>query len=157
MFDPFEILGIEKKFTIDLKDLEKRYFEAQRQCHPDQFNGASSDKKAEVLKKSTQVNQAYLLLKDPLQRALFLLKDNKMEPLDHDPETLGLVIQWKERHEGGEDIASELEQMQEKLFIDLEDGFEKEDFEKVCLALYRQTYVQKLLKEMKKAKAEAVK
>lgn len=149
MFDPFEVLGLEKCYSLDIKVLEKRYFEEQRKSHPDQFVLANPDEKARALRKSTELNQAYLLLKDPLQRASFLLKDKNIELLSHDAETLGKVMMWNERFESGEDLTTELATENEALFKNVEEGFESGDFEKVRVALYLQTYIQKLLKEMK--------
>lgn len=149
MFDPFATLGLEKCYSLDMKLLEKRYFEEQKQTHPDQFVLGSPDEKAQALKKSTELNRAYLLLKDPLQRAMFLLKESEIEPLSHDAESLGQIMLWNERLESGEDLTVELRDEEETLLNGIKDAFEERDFEKVRVSLYQLTYVQKLLKEMR--------
>lgn len=65
----FEVLGLAPKFNLDSAELENAYFAAQRQWHPDRFVTKSADEKAEAAVKSTQVNDAYQTLKDPLLRA----------------------------------------------------------------------------------------
>src|SRR3990167_10966975 len=94
MFDPFEVLGLPQCFSLSLQDLEKRYFDAQRKTHPDRFSQAE---KEEASKKSAVVNQAYLLLKDPLERGIFLLKDAVVDPLTHHSEILMEMMEWRER------------------------------------------------------------
>lgn len=143
MFDPFEILGMQKHFSLNLQDLEKRYFEAQRKTHPDRFSQAE---KEGASKKSAGVNQAYLMLKDPLERGMFLLRDRGMEPITHHSEILMEMMMWRERLEGGEDLKDELKERETKLLQELEDGFVKKDYEVVRLGLYRLAYVQKLVR-----------
>ncbi len=147
MFDPFEVLRFEKCYSLDADVLEKRYFEAQKKSHPDRFTMASQAEKEDALKKSTALNQAYLLLKNPLQRAAFLLKAKGVEPLSHDSLFLEEVMVWNERLDAGENLKTELYGKEEALFKDLEEAFKKENDEKARVALYRLTYVQKMLKQ----------
>ncbi len=147
MFDPFEVMGLEKGYSLAVDELEKRYFEEQKKTHPDRFTLASGAEKDKALKKSIALNQAYLLLKDPLQRATFLLKGRGVEPLSQDPLFLGEVMVWNERLEAGEDLSLELKQKEERLFKELEDAFEEENDERARVSLYRLTYVRKLLKD----------
>ncbi len=141
MFDPFEILGLEKQFPLDLKVLEKSYFEAQRRTHPDRFIGASSEIRNQVLQQSSEVNQAYLTLKSPLSRAAYLLKSAGIEPLSHDPYFLEKVMGWNERMDKGENLKEELTREEEQLLKDLADGFEAHNYETARGALYRLTYI----------------
>jgi molecular chaperone HscB len=147
MFDPFEVLGLERGYSLDVESLEKRYFEEQKKTHPDRFTLASGAEKEDALKKSTALNQAYLLLKDPLLRAEFLLKAKGVEPLSQDPLFLGEVMMWNEQLEAGEDLSSELRHEEEQLFKNLGTAFEEEDDESARISLYRLTYVRKMLKQ----------
>ena len=147
MFDPFEILGLEKQFPLDLKVLEKSYFEAQKRTHPDRFIGASSEIRNQVLQQSSEVNQAYLTLKSPLSRAAYLLKSAGIEPLSHDPYFLEKVMRWNEHMDKREDLKEELTREEEQLLKGLENGFEVHDYETVRGALYRLTYIQKIIKK----------
>jgi molecular chaperone HscB len=147
MLNPFEILNLEQSYSLDLSMLERHYFEAQRKTHPDQFSCADSAEKAETLKHSTLVNQAYKTLKNPLLRAEYLLKTAGVEPLSENPDFLGQVMEWNERFVQGEYLKPELEQKEKFLFDELEKAFHLKDNEAARRALYQLTYVQKLLKQ----------
>ena|SRR5436190_7747276 len=150
MFNPFALLNLEESYTLDLQILEKHYFEEQKKSHPDQFSKATEQEKIGALKKSTSVNQAYIVLKNPLSRAEYLLKAEGFEALSHDPSFLGTVMAWNERREQGEDLKLKAELLEKEriLFHELEEGFKTKDYEQVRLALYQLTYVQKLLKQI---------
>ncbi len=147
MFDPFEILGLGKQFPLDLKVLEKSYFEAQKRTHPDRFIGASSEIRNQALQQSSEVNQAYTTLKSPLSRAAYLLKSACIEPLSHDPYFLEKVMEWNERMDKREDLKEELKTEEEQLLKSLKDGFEAHNYETARGALYRLTYIQKIIKK----------
>jgi molecular chaperone HscB len=68
----FELLSLERAYKIDLVNLEVSYLAASKKYHPDFSNSALFD--ANALKLSAMVNQAYSTLKDPFQRAEYLLK-----------------------------------------------------------------------------------
>lgn len=68
----FQLLSLERDYKIDLINLEAKYLTASKKYHPDFSNSAIFD--AEALKLSAKVNQAYSTLKDPYQRAEYLLK-----------------------------------------------------------------------------------
>ena len=68
----FQLLSLEPIFKIDLVNLESNYLAASKKYHPDFSDAAIFN--AEALKLSAQVNQAYSTLKDPFQRAEYLLK-----------------------------------------------------------------------------------
>jgi molecular chaperone HscB len=147
MFDPFEILALEKQFSLDVKVLEKSYFDAQKRTHPDRFIGASPEVRNQVLQQSSEVNQAYVILKSPLSRGAYLLKNAGIEPLSHDPLFLGQVMDWNERMDRGENLKEELTREEEQLLKNLKDGFDVHDYETARRALYRLTYIQKILKK----------
>jgi len=68
----FELLSLEPAYKIDLVNLEVAYLATSKKYHPDFSNSAIFD--ANALKLSAMVNQAYSTLKDPFQRAEYLLK-----------------------------------------------------------------------------------
>lgn len=147
MFNPFIILNLKESYALDLQTLENNYFEAQKKTHPDQFSQGTDLEKSDAAKKSTTINQAYLILKNPLLRAEYLLKSAGVETLSTDPSFLGQVVEWNERREQGEDLTADLLREEEFLFNALENAFLLNDYEKAQVALYQLTYVQKLLKQ----------
>lgn len=64
------------QFNIDLDRLQKSYRIIQAEIHPDKFVSASQIEKNQSLIKSTEVNDAYQTLKNPIKRARYLIKIN---------------------------------------------------------------------------------
>ncbi len=72
--DHFARLGLSAGFALDAADLDRRYFALQRQLHPDRFVTKSARERAISQSQATSLNEAYETLKDPLERAAYLLK-----------------------------------------------------------------------------------
>lgn len=75
--DYFTRLGIPPSFDIDGALLDRRYFEQQRQLHPDRFATRTGRERALSQSQATAINEAYETLKDPLRRADYLLQTRK--------------------------------------------------------------------------------
>ena len=60
-------------FSIDTGFLMQRYRELQQTVHPDRFANASEQERRLSLQYATQINEALRILKDPLERARYLL------------------------------------------------------------------------------------
>ncbi|MGC4092629.1 MAG: Fe-S protein assembly co-chaperone HscB [Polyangiaceae bacterium] len=73
MSDPFETLGLEPRFELDLNDLEARQRELSRALHPDRYAARCAAERRLALSRAIEVNDAARLLKDPLRRAQALL------------------------------------------------------------------------------------
>lgn len=71
---PFHILDLPIAFDLNMDTLEEKYFQAQLRWHPDKFSAAPDMDKAMAESKSSEINAAYKILKDPLQRAKEILK-----------------------------------------------------------------------------------
>ncbi len=72
--DYFEFLELPRSAAIDPKDLEKRFYALSRQLHPDLYARRSAEEKAYAQDASALLNDAYRTLKDPIARALYLMK-----------------------------------------------------------------------------------
>ena len=57
------------QFNIDLNRLQKSYRIIQAEIHPDKFVSASQIEKNQSLIKSTEVNDAYQTLKNPIRNS----------------------------------------------------------------------------------------
>lgn len=71
--DYFEFLGLEKRLQIDEAALEKMFYALSRLFHPDYFMNASEEERQASLDRSAMLNAAYRTLRDPVQRAKYLL------------------------------------------------------------------------------------
>ncbi len=59
---------------MDLKDLESRFYALSRKWHPDLFARKSQEERDAALDASALLNDAYRTLRDPIARAMYLLK-----------------------------------------------------------------------------------
>ena len=69
----FELFGLPAAFSIDELMLERAYRDIQSQVHPDRFAHAGDAERRASLQWTTRVNEAYRILKSPVQRAKHLL------------------------------------------------------------------------------------
>jgi len=72
--DYFTCLGLPRLLTIDTATLEAKYYELSRSFHPDFFQAKTETEQQISLGNSALLNTAYRTLKDPIQRAEYLLK-----------------------------------------------------------------------------------
>ena len=79
----FKILNLAENFDLDLSVLDKNYFAAQIQFHPDKAE--NDQQKKHFLDLAVQLNEAYENLKDELRRAQALLS---IEGIDFDDENI---------------------------------------------------------------------
>lgn len=69
MIDPFEMLGVARRFDLDLATLEKTHRELSRALHPDKYASAGASERRSVLEKAASVNEAWRTVRDPIKRA----------------------------------------------------------------------------------------
>jgi molecular chaperone HscB len=71
--DYFTCLGLPRRLTIDQHQLEAKFYELSRAFHPDFFQNKSIDEQTISLGNSAMLNTAYRTLRDPIERAEYLL------------------------------------------------------------------------------------
>jgi molecular chaperone HscB len=110
--DHFARLGLAPEFALDAAELDRRYFALQRQLHPDRFATKSAKERAISQSQATSLNEAYETLKDPLARAVYLLRQAgiDIEPGDgatiKDPALLMEAMEMREALSQAEDSAA---------------------------------------------------
>ncbi|KAK4299647.1 hypothetical protein Pmani_028106 [Petrolisthes manimaculis] len=70
----FEVLGIERNFSIDTVALVKTYRNLQGRFHPDRYSTKSEQEQQFAVEHSSAINKAYRCLLHPVERALYLLE-----------------------------------------------------------------------------------
>lgn len=70
----FELFGLPVNFDIDTQQLSERYRDLQRTVHPDRFANASDRERRLSVEKAAQINEAFQILKSPLNRARYILQ-----------------------------------------------------------------------------------
>ncbi len=118
MTDYFEFMGFPRQIVLDEEQLQKRYYDLSREYHPDFHTQADDDARQTSLERSSLLNQAYRTLKDPYERARYLL-----------------ALEWPDLPEGERkqippSLLMELMEMQEKV---AETRFEEDEARKDTL------------------------
>ena len=70
----FDLFGLPPAFGLDREALEKAYLEIQSRVHPDRFAHAGDAERRASMQWTTRVNEAYRILKSPVQRAKHILE-----------------------------------------------------------------------------------
>ncbi len=71
--DHFRFFGLPRKLNLDAAALEREFYRLSRRLHPDVYVQATADEQQWSLEKSSQLNDAYRALKDPIGRTMYLL------------------------------------------------------------------------------------
>ncbi|HJZ66349.1 MAG TPA: Fe-S protein assembly co-chaperone HscB [Candidatus Acidoferrum sp.] len=72
--DYFSLFGLPRKLWIEMNALEQKFLQLSWKLHPDNFVKASEDERELSLKRSSELNDAYRTLKDPVARVEYLLE-----------------------------------------------------------------------------------
>jgi len=72
--DYFEIFSLPPHLTLDTAALERSFYALSRKLHPDRFASRPPAEQQAVLAASSELNDAYRTLKDPIARTEYLLK-----------------------------------------------------------------------------------
>jgi molecular chaperone HscB len=71
--DYFAIFGLSRKLWIEMGELEQRFLQMSWKLHPDNFVNATEQERELSLKRSSELNDAYRTLRDPIARVEYLL------------------------------------------------------------------------------------
>lgn len=71
--DYFAFFGLPSRLQLDETQLEERFHQLSWKLHPDNFARASEYERALSLERSSQLNDAYRTLRDPIRRVEYLL------------------------------------------------------------------------------------
>src|ERR1700738_4186906 len=73
--DHFSLFGLPRKLWVEMSALEKKFLELSWKLHPDKFVNASPEEQETSLRRSSQLNDAYRALRDPVARVEYLLEN----------------------------------------------------------------------------------
>jgi molecular chaperone HscB len=71
--DFFAFMGLPRRLSLDLQDLERRFRDLSRKFHPDYFYNAPPAERLASLERSSYLNDAYRTLRNPAARIEHLL------------------------------------------------------------------------------------
>lgn len=76
----FQLFGLPERFRLDREQLDRAYRQMQASVHPDRFVNAGETERRVSMQQSTQANEAYQTLKNPIRRAAYLLLQRGVDP-----------------------------------------------------------------------------
>jgi molecular chaperone HscB len=80
--DYYSVFGIAPTLALDLPELQRQFYVLSKQFHPDRFARASAAEQQYALDFTSLLNDAWRVLRDPVSRAEYLLKQQGLEPGD---------------------------------------------------------------------------
>jgi molecular chaperone HscB len=76
--DYFAVFGLPRKLWIGMDTLEQKFLQLSWKLHPDNFVNAGEEERELSLKRSSELNDAYRTLRDPVARVEYLLSIENM-------------------------------------------------------------------------------
>ncbi|MBI4892138.1 MAG: Fe-S protein assembly co-chaperone HscB [Acidobacteria bacterium] len=173
--DYYHFFGLPRTLSLDATLLQDRFYSMSRLLHPDRYTRRSDQEKRYSLEASSILNDAYRILRDPIRRAEYVLKEagyeiGEQRSKDVPPELLEEVFELNmaldELRLGDTDVLPQLDEMRHKFLamlseIDgqLEQLFRRHDtvptdedrsrvLEQIRSLLHRRRYIQNLVAEV---------
>jgi len=150
--DHFTLFELPIRFAIDRDALDRAYRALQSEVHPDRFVSAGAAEQRRAMQWATKANEAYRVLRDPLQRAIYLCalegddpKDERRTDMPQD--FLMAQLEWRETlddaraakdREAIESLQVELDARRATLVADVHDAIDRDDDVAKASALVRQ-------------------
>jgi len=165
----FELFDLPQSFTVDTALLGEHYRQLQRELHPDRFAGGTAQEQRLAVQYSGLVNQAYITLKQPLSRALYLLElaGLSAEEIAREQIDGGFLIEQMELREKLESLPGlvDRETVLEHLLTELADdirlhqgefvaAYEAADMRAAASACVKMQYLGKLLVEAEQVESD---
>ncbi len=67
--DPFETLGIARRFLLDVREVEQKHRDLSKALHPDRHTASTSAERRVALSRAIEVNEAFRVVRDPIRGA----------------------------------------------------------------------------------------
>jgi molecular chaperone HscB len=166
--DHYALFGLPRRFGLDMAELDRLYREVLTRVHPDKHVGLSDADQRLAMQWSTQVNEAYQTLRQPLKRAQYLLQlagvDVQLERnTAMPPEFLQQQMAWRETVEevtsAGDSRA--LEELHRRIKQEMAEQYQRlaqhldiaPDFQAAAATVRQMMFQEKLLQEIDQALA----
>jgi molecular chaperone HscB len=78
--DYFAFMGLPRRLNLETAELERRFRALSRQFHPDFFYNATPAERRASLDRSSYLNDAYRMLRDPVTRLQYILQLEGLAP-----------------------------------------------------------------------------
>ena len=164
----FELLGLPLAYRIDPPELERRYRELQSRVHPDRHAAGSDADRRLAMQWATRANEAYRTLRDPVDRARYLLQLKGYDTGEESntampPDFLMQQMEWREAvaearadGDGGrlEALREDLARNRGEMLAMLERALDRDaHFDAGCSLVRKLRFLEKLEEEIDEALA----
>jgi molecular chaperone HscB len=162
----FELLGLPVRYAVDPARLEHGYRELQSQVHPDRFAASTEAERRVAMQWATRANEALRTLRDPLERARYLLRLRGYDTEEESntampPDFLMQQMEWREsvadarvsRDAGGlRRLRSDLDAARDDMLAQLERALDSDaNFDAGCSLVRKLRFLEKLDEEIDEA------
>jgi molecular chaperone HscB len=154
----FELFNLPVTLKVDKSQLEKKYFELQKQFHPDFFIQASEDEQADALEKSSMLNTALKTLKneDETLKYILLQKNCLQEDEKYQLPPTFLMDVMELNEDLNKETTQKIEAFESTLYVEVKDIVENYNNETVTPAqlvslkeyYYKKKYLQRILERI---------
>ncbi|XXQ68886.1 Fe-S protein assembly co-chaperone HscB [Neisseriaceae bacterium B1] len=165
MSNYFTLFHLPTQFSQDNAQLEATYRQLAAHFHPDKTAAASAFEQKQAVMMSATINQAYQILKNPIDRAAYLLEQHGIhadapEHTQLSAEFLMQQMQWREqlmeaKMEQDEAallaLQQEIESEQQNLFTELEQAFKQEKYDHAAELVRQGRFLNKIQQEIQAA------
>ncbi|MBC7888597.1 MAG: Fe-S protein assembly co-chaperone HscB [Ferruginibacter sp.] len=158
----FELFDLPVSLLTDRLALAKKYFELQKQYHPDFYTQADEAEQKEALERSSLVNKALKVLQQPDQTIQYVLQLKGLltenEPYKLPPAFLMEMMELNEKLAAEDTVTFKLEvaAVEKELYVEVKDTIEKyndtgistEKLLKLKEYYFKKKYLQRILDRM---------
>mgnify|MGYP000848392043 CR=1 FL=1 len=115
----YSFFGLNERLSLDLADLQKRFYELSRKLHPDRYGRKSAREQEYSVEATSILNDGYRTLRDPVKRAEYVLKQHghdigeqrsKDVPAELLEEVFELNMALEELRDGDDSVRPQLQQ-----------------------------------------------
>lgn len=133
----FELFGLPISLKVDTGSLAKKYFELQREFHPDFFTQSDETEQQDALEKSAEINKALKILKNPDATIQYVLQIKNLltenEKYELPPVFLMDMMELNEKlvEQDSDSFSKEVAQLEESLQSEVKEIIEQYDNESI--------------------------
>ena len=161
--DYYKIFALPKSYALDAAALEQNYRRLSTQYHPDKTAHLSAFEQKQAVMLSATINEAYRILKSPLDRAAYLLQEQGIhaaapENTRFEAAFLMQQMQWREDlDDAGHDenallaLNRQIVAARDALQAALNQDFADEQWEAAANHVREGRFIHKLLQQIKQA------
>lgn len=155
----FSLFNLPVQFVVDTAALDAAYRTLAMRFHPDRTAGLSVFEQKQAMMMAATVNEAYRVLKSPLERAAYLLREAGVDAdapqhTQFASEFLMQQMEWREALAEAEDdaalsaLAAEFSAAGQAVENELAQAFAEKNYDMAADALRRGRFLQKLNEEL---------